>query len=321
MPRPIWTGSISFGLVSVPVKLFTATESKTVSFHQFARGTGERVRQKRVTAESGQEVAYEDVVKGYEVADGEHVIVEPEELEAVEPKKSRTIDIEDFIDLEEVDPIYFQKTYHLAPGDSAAAKPYELLRRTMSESGRVGIARFVMRGKEYLAAIRPAGDVLVLETMYFADEVRDPGDISELGHLDDDVEINERELSAAAQLVESLTSEWDPARYEDTYRTRVLELIEQKAAGEAVVTETPEETPQVIDLMAALERSVNEAKGRRDGGAESSDGASGRTTSDDGFEEMTREELYEQAQRRGVPGRSKMSKDELVDALRSRAAS
>lgn len=305
MPRPIWTGSISFGLVNVPVKLFSATESHTVRFHQFARGTGERVRQKRVAGDSGEEVPYEDVVKGYEVADGEHVIVEPDELEAVEPKKTRSIDIEDFIELDAVDPVYFQKTYYLAPGSEDAAKPYELLRRTMADAGRVGVARFVMRNKEYLAAIRPSGDVLVLETMFFADEVRDPGAISELGDLEEDVELSDRELAAAAQLVESLTSEWDPTRYEDTYRSRVLELVEQKAAGESIVTETPEETPQVIDLMAALERSVNEAKGRRT----------------DGLEDLTRDELYDEAQRRDLPGRSRMSKDELVDALRTRAAS
>lgn len=317
MPRPIWTGSISFGLVNVPVKLFSATESHTVRFHQFERGTGERVRQKRVAAQSGHEVPYEDVVKGYEVASGEHVIVEPDELEAVEPKKTRSIDIEDFIDLDAVDPVYFQKTYHLAPANEAAAKPYELLRRTMTDADRVGVARFVMRSKEYLAAIRPADGVLVLETMFFADEVRDPAEISELGYVDDDIELRDRELAAAAQLVESLTAEWDPSRYEDTYRARVLELIEQKAAGESVVTETPEEPPQVIDLMAALERSVNEAKGRRTAGG--GDGRAG--SAGDGLGDMTREELYEEAQRRDVPGRSKMSKDELVEALRTRAAS
>jgi DNA end-binding protein Ku len=270
MPRAIWTGSISFGLVNVPVKLFSATESRSVSFRQLDPESGERIRYQRVTEASGKEVEYKDIAKGYELDDGSYVLISPEELESVAPGKSRTIDIEDFIDLDAVDPVYFDKTYHLAPADQAAAKPYALLREAMRESNRVAIARFVMRDKQHLAAIRVAsdatggGDVLVLETMKFADEVRSPADIRELQVLDDDIEISDRERSAAQSLVESLTSDWDPCRYEDTYRERVLELVARKAEGERIEVERPEApTASVTDLMAVLEASVAEARQKR----------------------------------------------------------
>ena len=200
-----------------------------------------------------------------------HVLMTPEELEAVEPGRSRTIDIEDFIDLDDVDPVYFDKTYHLAPADQAAAKPYTLLREAMKESNRVAIARFVMRAKQSLAAIRvassdddEAGDVLVLETMHFGDEVRSPAAIRELKVLDDGIEITDRERAAAQSLVESLTSDWEPEKYTDTYRERVLDLVARKAEGERIVTEKAEEPKaSVTDLMAVLEASVSEARQKR----------------------------------------------------------
>jgi DNA end-binding protein Ku len=320
MPRAIWTGSISFGLVNVPVKLFTATEDRSVGFHQFDPESGERIRYQRVTQESGQEVEYKSIVKGYELEDGSHVLITPEELEAVEPGKSRTIDIEDFIDLDDVDPVYFDKTYHLAPADQAAAKPYALLREAMKESNRVAIARFVMRAKQSLAAIRVAssddgdeGDVLVLETMHFGDEVRSPADIREMKVLGDGIEVNDRERAAAKSLVESLTSDWEPEKYTDTYRERVLDLVARKAEGERIVTEKPEEPKaSVTDLMAVLEASVNEARQKRSGGS-SSDGRAKAPASD--YAAMSKDELYEEAQRRDIDGRSKMTKDELVSAL------
>jgi DNA end-binding protein Ku len=319
MPRAIWTGSISFGLVNVPVKLFTATEDRSVGFHQFDPESGERIRYQRVTQESGKEVEYKSIVKGYELEDGSHVLITPEELEAVEPGRSRTIDIEDFIDLDDVDPVYFDKTYHLAPADQAAAKPYALLREAMKESNRVAIARFVMRAKQSLAAIRvsstddEAGDVLVLETMHFGDEVRSPADIRELGVLDDGIEVTERERAAAKSLIESLTSDWDPDRYTDTYRERVLDLVARKAEGERIVTEKAEEpTASVTDLMAVLEASVNEARQRR-GEAPRATGTAKASGTD--YASMSKDELYEEAQKRDIEGRSKMTKDELVAAL------
>ena len=341
MPRPIWTGTISFGLVSLPVKLYSATESQDIHFNQFERGTGERVRHKRVAEDSGHEVAYEDIVKGYEVRSGSWVMVDKEELESVEPGRSKAIEIEDFIELEDVDPVYFEKTYHLVPADEGAARPYALLATTMSEAGRVGIARFVMRGKQHLATIRPQGDNLVLETMFFPDEVRTTDALDELKAVRT-VELNDRELAAARQLVDSLTSEWDPSRYHDTYRERVLELLERKAEGEDIVTKTEDEpSGNVVDLMAALEASIERARGERSAGGTAADATSGSgaksgsksgskkagatrsssgsksasSSSSKSWRDMSREELYEEAQKRDIGGRSKMSKDELIDAL------
>ncbi|MBW3610503.1 MAG: Ku protein [Actinomycetota bacterium] len=274
MARAIWSGAVSFGLVNVPVKLFSATEAKDVSFHQFQEGTGQRIRYRRVAEESGEEVGYDDIVKGYEIDKGRHVLVTPEELESVEPGRSHTIEIEDFVDLDQIDPVYFEKTYYLAPAKGAGAeKSYALLRRAMEEANKVAIARFVLRSKQYLAAIRPARGALVLETMFFADEVRDPAhDIDDLPG--DDVELSERERRVAGQLIESLSSDWEPERYHDTYRERVLELIGRKAEGDQIVTERPvDDEDKVVDLMAALEASVAAARqGRSKGSAAGSEG-------------------------------------------------
>lgn len=303
MARPVWTGSISFGLVNLPVKLYSAVEDHSVRFHNFERGSGERIRHRRVAEESGHEVAYDDIVKGYEVRPGEHVIVEQDELEAVEPGRSRSVEIEDFVDLASVDPVHFDRTYYLAPADEGAARPYKLLQTVLDDAGKVGIARFAMRGKQHLAAVRPLDGVLAIETMHFADEVRDPHALDGI-ELVDDVEVADRELGAARQLVDSLSTDWDPAEYQDTYRQRVLELIERKAEGESIVVDEPEESGgQVLDLMAALEASVNEAKERR---AETANG----------LDDMTRDELYEEAQRLDIDGRSSMSKPELLRALK-----
>ena len=262
MPRAIWSGSISFGLVNVPIKLHSATEQKDVRFHQFEGESGERIRQKRVSEESGHEVDYEDIVKGYEIKKGRFVMVTPEELESVEPGQSRTIDIEDFIDFQEIDPIHFEKTYYLEPEDSQGAKrAYGLLREAMASSGRVAVGRFVMRSKQYLAAIRPVDKYLYLETMFFPDEVRDPAD---LDNVPGKLQLTDRERKVAKQLVDSLSSNWEPGRYHDTYREAVLDLIKRKDKGEDVVTERPKEkAAPATDLLAALEASINEAKERR----------------------------------------------------------
>ena len=255
MPRSIWTGAISFGLVNVPVKLFSATEDKDIHFNQFQKDTGERIRYQRVAEKSGDEVEYEDIVKGYEISKGKYVMVTPEELESVEPGKTRTIEIEDFVSLDEVDPIYFEKTYYLAPASAGGAdKAYALLRKAMEKANKVAIGRFVMRTKQYLVALRPSGNLLLLETMFFPDEIRPTAE------LEDDVKgarVNDRELKVAEQLIDSLTTEWNPDRYSDSYRERVLDLIKAKSKGKEVVVEEREEPESnVVDLLAALEASL-----------------------------------------------------------------
>jgi DNA end-binding protein Ku len=309
MARAIWTGTISFGLVTVPVRLYSATESQTVSFSQFQKGTGERIRYKRVAEGTGEEVDYAEIVKGAEIDDGRYVIVTPEDLEAIEPGRSRTIEIEDFVNLDQIDPISWDKTYYLGPAEDAGAeKPYGLLLRAMQSTRKVGIARFVMRGKQYLATIRPIGEILGLETMWFADEIRGADDIE---NLPVDVNVSDRQLGIAEQLIDSLATDWDPARYTDTYRERVLALIERKARGEDVVVEEPEQAPEVTDLMEALRASVEASKQRRKGGARAM-----RASAGDDLESLSKEELYERATEAEVEGRSRMKKDELVEALR-----
>ena len=263
MPRATWSGAISFGLVNIPIKLYTATSRQTVRFNQIDTRSGSRVRQKRVSDADGSEVPPEDIAKGYELASGRYVIVSEDELAALDPEASRTIDLLEFVDQASIDPIFYDSAYYLAP-DQATVKPYALLLRAMTEADKVGIARFVMRGKEYLCAIRPQGDRLVLNTMLYADEIRGADEIPELDGVDD-IELNPKELTMAGQLIDSLDAEFDPSTFHDTYRDKVLELIERKAAGDESVVEAPApvEADKVIDLMAALEASVAEAKKAR----------------------------------------------------------
>src|SRR5918911_1744805 len=262
MARSIWSGAISFGLVNVPVKLYSAVSRKTVRFHQLNAETGNRIQQKRVDPQTGEEVPFDQIVKGYELTRDRYVVINPDELEALDPEKSRTIDIEDFVDLAEIDPVYYDHPYYLVP-DKGAAKAYGLLLNAMQESGRVAIARVVLRSKEQLVAIRPAqdGSVLMMETMIFADEVVPPDDLDGLPDKAD-LKASERELKMAQQLIESLASDFEPERYHDEYREKVLELIEAKAQGEeiAVQPEAPK-AERVPDLMAALEASLAAGRG------------------------------------------------------------
>jgi DNA end-binding protein Ku len=267
MPRSIWTGAISFGLVTVPVKLYSAVNRKTVRFNQLNAKTGSRIAQKRVDASTGEEVAYEDLVKGYEISSDRYVVIDPAELDSVQPAKTKTIDIEDFVDLEEIDPIFYDHPYYLAPGPGGA-KPYRLLLEAMRETNRVAIARVVIRQKESLVAIRPlAGhDVLEMATMLFADEVVDPARLDDIPAADD-VKTNKRELDIAKQLVESLAGEFEPTKYKDTYREAVLAMIEKKAAGEEIVmAPEDEEAAPVPDLMSALKASLDAVRERTDDG-------------------------------------------------------
>jgi DNA end-binding protein Ku len=279
MARSIWTGAISFGLVTVPVKLYSAVSRKNVRFHQLNGPTGMRIQQKRVDPTTGEEVAYDDIVKGFEIGPDRYVIIEPGELEALDPKKTKTIEIEDFVDLVDIDPIMYDHPYYLAPG-AGGAKPYRLLLEAMRESGKVAIAKVVIRQKENLVAIRPMeGDVLGMATMIFADEVVDPDRIDELDSARE-VEINDRELSIAKQLVESLSGEFEADKYRDTYREEVLALIERKAAGEEIAVQPAREEAEepVPDLMAALKASLDAVRERDGGGADGAedDGATAK---------------------------------------------
>jgi DNA end-binding protein Ku len=256
MPRAMWTGTIGFGMVTVPVKLYSAVDRKTVRFHQLSAKSGVRIAQKRVDPSSGEEVPYEDVVKGYELAPDRYVVIEPGELEALEPKKTKTIEIEEFVDLEQIDPVYYDHPYYLAPG-AGGAKPYRLLLQAMRDTNKVAIARVVIRSKEQLVAVRPIGEALGMATMLFADEVLGPERLDEVGEAAQ-VKTTKRELDVAKQLIDSLAGNFVPEDFRDTYREEVLALIEQKAQGKAISMQPPpEETAKPApDLMSALKASL-----------------------------------------------------------------
>jgi|BarGraNGADG00212_2_1021979.scaffolds.fasta_scaffold02367_9 DNA end-binding protein Ku len=265
MARAIWSGAISFGLVNIPVKLFSAVRDTNIHFHMLHGKDGVRVRQQLVCPLDDEEVERDEVVKGYEVNPDQYVVVSSEELEDLAPKASRTIEILDFVGLSEIDPLYYQHPYYLVP-DEQAGKAYGLLVSSMKDSKRVGIGKFVMRGKEYLGALRPVGEVLVLETMHFADEVVALSDLDE--EMPEAAEPSEREMKLAGQLIDTLAASFDPAQYRDDYRESVMDLINAKAEGKEYVMPPPvEEEGKVIDLMAALEKSLSRARdGKGDGG-------------------------------------------------------
>jgi DNA end-binding protein Ku len=291
-------------LVSIPVGLFSATEDHTIHFHQFERGTSDRIRYQRINERTGTEVEYSDIVKGREVGDGEFVLVEPEELADVAPGRSRTIDIQTFVDLDEIDPIFFQKTYWLAPTDERYARPYALLREAMTRTNRAGIATFVMRGKEYLTALRAEGDVLALETLFFADEIRDRSDLD----LPAATKPKGKELDMATGLIEAMSGPWKPEEYRDTYTERVEKLIEDKRRGREIVTEAePPEPTAMSDLIAALERSVTEARGGRKPQKE-------KKGSKD-LSGLSKTELTEMARELDIKGRSSMTREKLEKAI------
>lgn len=261
MPRAIWSGAISFGLVNVPIKLFTATSQKDVRFHQLHDKDGARINQKRVCSKDGEEVPLEHIVKGYEISRDKYVLITPEELDTLDPKASRTIDIQDFVDLDEIDPVYFESTYYMVP-EKGATKAYALLLEAMRKSKKVAIARVVLRQKQHLVALRPVRNALSMETMLYADEVIAP---ETLEGLPEGVEVTDRELAMAQQLIDSLATDFKPEQYRDDYRERVLAMIERKAEGQEIVAaEEEEEAPPVVDLMAALEASLAAAKVRRE---------------------------------------------------------
>ncbi|MEU6972775.1 Ku protein [Kitasatospora aureofaciens] len=347
MARPMWTGVLTFGLVSVPVALYTATQSHDVRFRQLQRGTSDRVRNKRVNERTGKEVDFSDIVKGYEVTEGEYVVVEPDELDQISPGRSRTIDIAGFVDLADVDPIFFDKTYYLGPRGKEYQKVYALLVEALEHSGKAGLAMFAMRGKEYLTAVRSEGGLLELHTMHFADEVRDPR--SEVGDLPEKVKLSPQEVKTAEQLIGMLAIEWKPDEWHDTYEEQVKQLVQDKLAGREIAVSAgpaPEAT-NVVDLMDALRRSLETArkgepaqesgKARADraqatrassspkptGGKKSTatKAAAAKTskrasaTGKQQLSQLTKAELYQRATDLDIPHRSTMTRDELQHAL------
>ncbi|CAL9359649.1 Ku protein [Streptomyces sp. enrichment culture] len=341
MARPIWTGVLTFGLVTLPVGLYTATQDHTVHFHQLQRGTSDRIRNKRVNERTGKEVGGDRIVKGYELDEGEYVVVEPEELEEIAPGRSKVIDLAGFVDLHRVEPVYFDRTYYVGPRGKEYAQVYELMRAALDRSDKAGIATLTMRGKEYLTALRAQPDVLVLHTLHWADEVRDPADVvPELPERH--AKAGSKELRTAEQLIDALTIDWDPHDYRDTYEERVKKLVAAKREGEEVVGEPqPPEATNVIDLMEALSRSVEQSRSRTGTGGKQGKRAEGSKGGEEGkgsetgpggkkgkrrepaarrerpgeLASLSKAELYERASAAAVPGRSKMTREQLIEAL------
>jgi len=350
MPQSIWSGHIRFGLVHIPVRLYSATESRDLSFHLYAKGGAERVKNRRVGAVSGSEIAYGDTVKGYERDDGEVVVLSDDDLASVSAEKSKVLEVAQFCAVEEIDPLYFERSYWLGPSPTEGAEyPFELLRRALTDAKLVGLGTFVMHTKEHVAAIRAHEEGLVLHTMFFADEVR-PG--ASVGRRPDHVTLADRELDLANQLLTALRAPWDPLHYRDEYRHRVLDLIEAKATGKAITAESEpaqaNDSPNIADALAASVRalrptaatesegndavSVRRAKPARTAAAstrivvskrlqppssppKSKPKPRKRSTRSSALDELTLTELREAASRAQVPGRSKMKRSELVDAL------
>lgn len=303
MPQAVWRGSLSFGLVNIPVKVYNATSPKDIRFRELQGETGRRIRHRRTvetdenaassrppsppdegTIRSGNgsgearaaaetsppqaaqrlEVPHSEVVKGYEVAPDRYVTLSPEELASIAPEQTHSIEIEEFVDLAEIDPVFFERSYYVTPQPGAGGeRPYWLLRQAMERAGKVGIARFVLRTKEYLTAIRPQSDVLVLETLFYADEVRDPREL----RIAPPVDVPRREVEMAERFIAALSATWDPGRHEDRYRERVLELVRAKEGAAETVEAPAPALPRVSDLMAALKASVEQAKSDRASGA------------------------------------------------------
>lgn len=306
MARPVWEGALSFGLVSVPVALYRATEEHTVTFHQIQRGTNDRVRYQRVNERTGDEVDYRDIVRGVPVAgdDSDYVVFEPKELDDIAPEKSSAIEIETFVARDEVDPVYLDRAYWVAPADAGNAHAYHLLVRALADTDTMGVAQFVMHGKQHLVGVRAGEHVLVAHLLHFADEVREPEQaIPDLPASD---RPRGRELDMAVQLIESMTGPWQPDEYEDTYAEQVRQLVEDKQAGRARRRPARRrDSAQVLDLTEALRRSLRGDRKSRKQAPKSVD-----------LGELTKTELERMAREMDISGRSTMNRDELVDALR-----
>ncbi|MGZ5290214.1 MAG: non-homologous end joining protein Ku [Actinomycetota bacterium] len=259
MPRTMWKGAISFGLVTIPVAVYPATEEKTLRFNQIHEEDGGRIRMKRTCSVDGEEVPYDEIVKGYEYEKDRYVVLTDEDFDKVPVESSRAIDIVQFVDLDEIDPMLYKKSYYLVP-DETGAKAYALLRQALSQDNKVGIAKVSFRDKEHLAALRFKDEAFVLETMYWPDEIRG----ADFGGVDVDLKVRAQELEMARQLIENLTAEWDPEEFTDEYREALLRIVEAKISGEEIEVVEAEPTAKVVDLMEALKASVAAAKKQAD---------------------------------------------------------
>jgi DNA end-binding protein Ku len=311
MPRPMWSGSLSFGLVNVPVKLMSATRDLGVHFNQLHERDKSRIEVRRVCSAEGEEVPWEEVARGYELENGDVIMLTDEELAAADPKKTRTIDIEAFVEEEEIDPVFYDHPYFLVPDENeAAVRAYHLLRAVMERSGQVAIARFVLRTKEYLVAVRPRGGAISLTTMRFHDEVRSADDVG----IDKMAKPKKAQVDQAVALIRSLEKDFDPSAYEDEHRKRLLAIIQKKRKGQEIEIPAEPETPQAVpDLMAALEASIERMKqGGRQALAAEAAASDGDVSS---LKRLPKKELLARAKDRDIEGVSKMSKDELAEAL------
>jgi DNA end-binding protein Ku len=301
MARPVWSGALSLGLVTVPVELYPAVADHTIHFHQFERGTSDRIRNRKVNERTGDEVTQDEIVKGYDLGGGDHVLVEPDELDEIAPERSRRIDIEQFVGLDEIDPWFFDRTYWLKPAKEDFAKAYGLLLKAMDRSGKAGVAKFVLRGKEYLAAVRAGKDVMVLNTLHFVADLRKPKDV--MGGLPSLPKPRPKELDMALALVDEMTAPWKPGDYRDEYSERVEKLVKAKEQGKEIAhEEEPEPSSDVVDLFEALSRSVKNRKG----GGKKKDLA-----------DLSKADLDKLAREQGVKGRSKMTRAQLEKALKA----
>ncbi|MFD9725596.1 Ku protein [Streptomyces sp. NPDC059072] len=335
MSRPVWTGVLSFGLVSLPVALHSATDSHTIRFHQLQRGTADRIRNRRVNERTGDEVDNAEIVKGFDTG-GEYVIVEPKELDDIAPGRSKAIEVSGFVDLDTVDPIFFDKTYYLGPRGEQHGTVYALLQRALAESNKAGVATFVMRGREYLVALKAEDDLLTLHTLHWADEIRDPH--REVPDLPSKTDPPAAEVKMAHQLIDTLTTDWNPEDFRDTFQEKVKALIEAKVAGEAVEKAEPAARPTgAVDLMDALRASVERARSPKDTGGKATTAVAGKTREEKKpaakkpaakkratahgsargkpLMALTKAELYEKAAAAGIEGRSTMNHDQLARAL------
>jgi DNA end-binding protein Ku len=307
MPRAIWTGSVAFGLVNVPVRMFGAIEEHTLHFHYVHEPDGSRIGYRKVCKAEDRPVPEDEIVKAFEFEKGEYVYVRDEDFEAAAAEQEhKTIDIRAFAPYEQIDPIYFERTYYLAP-QAGGEKVYALLARAMAESGLAALAKFVMRDRQNLACLRVRDGVLTLERMHFADEIRPAGEFAP-----DDAGVEKQELAMARRLIEQYTGEFDPGQFRDTYRDALCEIIEAKRRGEEVVVPETREPEAPTDLMAALRASVEAAQGRRSGRPERDGGTARRDLGD-----LSKDELYGLAKDADIPGRTQMTKDELIDALQA----